>query len=258
MWVHNFPRLSLQLSHPKNLKCWQNGRQDSTLSLQCEGRSSSPTPKSVDRPLLNLDQTGDSLARNLLLITKGMTILDLAVGAVVRQTTFSLARIAIRDLVPDTKPYLGSVWLGAKPRYKELCWPQNAKTVLRMPCPRSPKSPGKSPGKSPNCSPSSSGNSPPKTWDGLFPRLFGGVSGSWGLCPTGDISRLLAFRAISTYPENKGSVRWAGRRMPGEDRKIFLASAGNLEDQMLLLLGRGSCACLVPGKRRQPRSRRTS
>ena len=65
---------------------------------------STPTPKSVDL----LSESGSNLKilskENLILLSKGGKVLEIAVGAVFHRTRFSLVRISIRDLGPDSNP----------------------------------------------------------------------------------------------------------------------------------------------------------
>ena len=61
---------------------------------------------------LNLAQTEKCLLRNLILLNKGVKVLEIAVGAVFAPTRFSLVRISSRDLVSDGKCLVWSSGVG--------------------------------------------------------------------------------------------------------------------------------------------------
>ena len=69
-----------------------------------------PAPKPTD--FLNLDQKEKSLLRKPGFPSKGVKVLETAVGTICAPTRFSLVRISIRDLVADGKSLVRSSGVG--------------------------------------------------------------------------------------------------------------------------------------------------
>ena len=91
----------------------QHASKSSSGQNYCQSHSSTPNPKSADL-LSELGPAGKSLVRDLILLTRGVEVLEIAEGAVLALTRFSLVRISIRDLVADgnflSKEFLGWGW----------------------------------------------------------------------------------------------------------------------------------------------------